>query len=347
MPTCRAWVLAGPDQLNVGSFLVDQSTPLLRVDAVGLCGTDVHALRGRLPVSYPLVLGHEIVGSLVDPAQRTPRHSGQRFVLAPTMACQHCEDCIAGVPTHCSARRTYGLNLGSSSTPLCLCGGFSDFVAVLPGFQLIPVPASLPTEIAVLTEPLACCLSALRRAAAVWPLPGAKLAVIGAGPIGLLTAVTAELLGAKVTVIERVVGRQRLAANLGLEVIDPGNAIVLEEQMDHIVDCAGTAAAVNDAVRLAHRGGVIVIFGSFSAMAAMELAPSLICNRELSILGASTTYAPDYAIALRLLSWHMDRFSPIVSHRVPLFGADSLLPLFEMMERGECSKICLLPESGG
>jgi len=341
MLECRAWVLEGPDDLSLRSFHLERSGGLLKIEAVGLCGTDVHAVRGRLPLSYPLVLGHEAVGRIFDPTDEPEsKNRDTRFILAPTRACQHCEACLAATPTRCSSRKTYGFDFDFSCAPY---GAFSDYLALLPGFRLVPVPESLPTEVAVLAEPLACALSALRRAASVWPLAGARMAILGAGPVGLLMAIAAEVLGARVTVFERASARRKLASQLGLNANDPADAACCEGKMDHVIDCAGSNAAVEQALRLAHRGGVVVVFGSFAVTSAIALSPSTICNRELSVLGASTTYMEDYTIALRLLDWHVSRFGPVVTHRLAMFETTSLKAALDLMESGECGKICLMP----
>jgi L-iditol 2-dehydrogenase len=341
MLACRAWVLDGPDNLSLRSFNLERSEGLLRIEAVGLCGTDVHAVRGRLPLSYPLVLGHEAVGRIIGPSDEPEsKDRATRFVLAPTRACEHCEACLAGTPTRCSSRKTYGFDFDFSCAPY---GAFSDYLALLPGFRLVPVPPSLPTDVAVLTEPLACALSALRRAASVWPLAGARTAVLGAGPIGLLMAIAAELLGAQVTVFERAPVRRELAKQLGLHANDPADGTHCEGKMDHVIDCAGSNAAVEQALRLALRGGVVVVFGSFAVASAIDVSPSIICNRELSVLGASTTHMEDYTIALRLLDWHVSRFRPVVTHRMAMFATSSLTTALSLMESGECGKICLMP----
>jgi threonine dehydrogenase-like Zn-dependent dehydrogenase len=337
MLTSRAWVLSRPDQLSIQSFDIEQQELVLKVCAVGLCGTDVHALRGRLPLAYPVVLGHEIVGRLVGADGRC-EVDGSRFLLAPTKPCLECEACLAATPTRCASRKTIGIDVESVCVPR---GGFSEYIAVPPGFHLVPVPAALPTELAVLAEPLACVLSALGRARSVWPIAGARVAVLGAGPIGLLTAVTAALLGGHVKIFEPHTHRRHLATALGFEVVT--QEVSQHAKLDHVIDCAGTTQAVEHALDLVHRGGVVTIFGAFAAAENLMLSPAVICTRELSILGASTTHMDDYATALRLLNWNVERYRPIVTHEIPMFGSKSVQDAVDLMERGECGKIYLKP----
>jgi threonine dehydrogenase-like Zn-dependent dehydrogenase len=137
-------------------------------------------------------------------------------------------------------------------------------------------------------------------------------------------AIAAEVLGARVTVFERAPARRKLASQLGLNANDPADAACCEGKMDHVIDCAGSNAAVEQALRLAHRGGVVVVFGSFAVTSAIALSPSTICNRELS-------------------DWHVSRFGPVVTHRLAMFETTSLKAALDLMESGECGKICLMP----
>ncbi len=339
---CRAWVLSGPERLNLQVLPTDHSVRHLRVCVAGLCGTDMHLVRGRLPAPYPIVLGHEIVGVLEDGEGETGIQTGERCLMAPTKACGHCEMCAARLPARCANRKTYGINISSEAAPY-LVGGFSEYIALLPGFELFKLPDNLPNKVAVLAEPLACVLSAFSRAQAVWPFAGSSVAVIGAGPVGLLASIAAELLGARVVSLEAKLTRRRVAAEIGVSTIDPSEFPPRLEKMDHVIECAGSCEAVQRALTLVRRGGVVVVFGSFAHNGTAMVDPSEICNRELSILGSSTTYLQEYGNALRLLSWNVARFEPIVTHEAQLFDERSFAEALNLMEEGACGKICLVP----
>ena len=162
---------------------------ILDVEVAGICGSDLHGYRGHPgPRVPPLVLGHEVVGSV----------GGSRWTVYPIVGCGACERCDAGEDNLCGSWRLIGMHRP---------GVFSERVA-LPERSLVPVPEGLEARRAVLAEPLACCVSALAPHS-VGPQTG--MLVVGCGPIGLLTAYLGARAGAHVSVVDPVPHRRELA----------------------------------------------------------------------------------------------------------------------------------------
>src|SRR6266700_3018070 len=191
----------------------------VRVDAVGICGSDVHSYaEGRIgdtPCQFPMVLGHEPAGTVVKTGPGVTMWSpGDRAVLEPAVFCYHCEHFRAGRHNLCAGIRF----LSSPGIP----GFFREFV-ILPGHNLLAIPSSLSMEHATLVEPLAVALHSMQFAAI---RPGETAAVFGAGPIGLLTVAALKVAGAsRIWAVEPLAHRRELAKRMGADVtIDPARA---------------------------------------------------------------------------------------------------------------------------
>ncbi len=177
---------------------------LLAVEAVGICGSDMHAFHGRDPRrNPPLILGHELAARIVD----GPR-AGERVTVNPLITCGRCEYCVTGRDNLCAHRTMIGM-----TRP----GGFAERIAV-PERTLIEIPAAMPARVAALTEPAATALHALNLALRAMhrPLPEARLLVIGGGAVGLLSALLAHAYGCRdVTLAETNPLRRAVAGASG------------------------------------------------------------------------------------------------------------------------------------
>ncbi len=284
----------------------------VRVSAVGVCGSDVHSYAegavGDTPCLYPMVLGHEPAGTVVKCGEGVSGWSaGDRAALEPALYCYHCEFCRAGRHNICA-------NIRFLSTP-GHPGFFREYVN-LPVSNLLAIPPKLPLELATVVEPLAVALHSMQFAA-----PGANdtVAVIGAGPIGLLTIACAKLAGAKrIWAVEPVPHRRALALHMGADSALPpeGLAEIHKDTgnrgVDCVIDCAAKADTVNDAIRAAARGGRVVITGIHSAThVPFEMSPMR--RKELSVFNVRRSNHEARA-ALEMLTAHQQWFAPLVTH---------------------------------
>jgi threonine dehydrogenase-like Zn-dependent dehydrogenase len=198
----------------------------VKVNAVGICGSDVHSYSegaiGDTPCQYPMVLGHEPAGTVVETgAGVTGWAPGDRAALEPAVYCYHCEFCRAGKHNLCA-------NLKFLSNP-GHPGFFREFVD-LPPTNLLAIPPGLSFEMATLVEPLAVALHSLKFAALQ---QGETVALFGAGPIGLLTLASLVAAGAGRTwVIEPVAHRRALALQMGAAAALDPNAIDVVRQIE-------------------------------------------------------------------------------------------------------------------
>jgi L-iditol 2-dehydrogenase len=237
---------------------------LVRIRACGVCGSDMHyyleggcAGTGAL---YPSVLGHEPAGEIVELGRGVEGLVvGQRVAVEPALTCGHCSRCRAGYANQCEVSRFMG---GVQEAGL-----LRDY-AVVPAHNAVPLPDDVDYATATVVEPLAVLLHSVNLAKLH---VGETVAVMGAGPIGLLAVATAKLAGAsRVVVGDRIPHRLAMAKKLGAdEAVNIDNESVRDAVHDltggkgaHVVfDGAGKAESINNAIASARRGGRVVIIG--------------------------------------------------------------------------------------
>jgi len=242
---------------------------VLDVELAGICGSDLHGYRGHPgPRVPPLVLGHEVVGSV----------DGERYTVYPLVACGECERCRAGEDNLCASWRLIGMHRP---------GVFAEAVAV-PRRSLVPVPEALDTRRAVLAEPLACCVGALAPHAVG---EGTRVAVFGAGPLGLLTTFLAARAGARVKVVDRLAERVETARRLG--------ATDFDEPAHVAVDAAGFEQTWREAIEAVEAGGSVVVMGLGDAEGEFPMA--LVVRRAIRLRGQFAYSRADFARAIDIL----------------------------------------------
>ncbi|MDF0528689.1 NAD(P)-dependent alcohol dehydrogenase [Tsukamurella sp. 8F] len=282
---------------------------LVRVAAVGVCGSDAHYLRhGRIGdyiVDGPIVLGHEASGVVVGVGDGVERaRIGQRVSIEPQRPDPVSAESLRGEYNLCPHMRFY-------ATPP-VDGALAEFVTIGAAFAH-PVPDSVSDTAAALLEPLSVGLAAVRKAAIG---PGAAVLVAGAGPVGLLVAQVAHAAGATRIVVSDVMpGRREQAERLGATEtrpadVDPGAGY------DAFVDASGAPSAVRSGIRAVRPGGRVVLVGMGADT--MELPVSLIQNRELSLTGVFR-YANTWHAAIELAATGRVRLDAMVTGR---FGLD-------------------------
>ncbi|MCP2333245.1 MULTISPECIES: alcohol dehydrogenase catalytic domain-containing protein [Actinoalloteichus] len=290
---------------------------LVRVAAVGVCGSDVHYYEhgriGDFVVDSPLVLGHEASGTVVrlGPEVLGPE-VGQRVALEPQSTCDRCEQCARGRYNLCP-------NVVFFATPP-VDGAFAEYV-VVDARRAHPVPDGLSDEAAALIEPLAVAVHATAKARVE---PGQSVLVSGAGPVGLLCAQVALARGAgRVTVTDVNEHRLRVAARLGahqvLNVAEEPDADVAPAEV--VLECSGAARAVEWSVRRAAPAGTVVLVGMG---ATVTLPLDLIQARELWITG-TFRYAHAYPAAIALASSGAVELDDLVTGRFDLDGVEDAL----------------------
>lgn len=262
--TMKVLTLAEPGKLHWEERPIPECPPgwaLVKMEAVGICGSDIHAFAGRQPYfTYPRVLGHELCGRVVE-ATGSGFAEGERVTAIPYLPCGACSGCRHGRPNACIAMTTFGVHID---------GGLAEYLC-LPAAALVRAPDAglAPNQIAML-EPLAIGAHAARRAA---PLPGETALVFGAGPIGVAAAEFLKLAGVRVVFAEANAKRAGHArAAFGYDALNPlAETFVTdltrhfgEPSVDLVVDATGSKASMDESYRHIRSGGRAVFVGLFA-----------------------------------------------------------------------------------
>ncbi|HZS54875.1 MAG TPA: alcohol dehydrogenase catalytic domain-containing protein [Bryobacteraceae bacterium] len=308
---------------------------LIRVDACGFCGSDIGIVSGVHPrAKEPLTVGHEFCGKVVAIKTRGRGvKTGDFVTMYPLISCDQCFTCRGGNPHVCRSLRLYGFDVD---------GGMAEYVKV-PVPSLIRLPDNMSPYLGAIIEPLAVAVHGVSRA----PLQRARTAVvIGAGPIGLLTALAARARGIEhVLISDILLSRIQLAADLGLTARAAGDdvkGLVSEmtsgEGADLVFECAGSAASALEMTSLVRPLGAIVNVSVFKRPVPLEM--QAVNFKELTIVGSRVYTREDFAEAVRLAA--VLPLRPIVTHSFALWDVQSAYGCFERSE-GVC-KVVVLPK---
>lgn len=319
--TMRAAVLQGPGRLSIEERPVPAPGPgevLVRVEAVGTCGSDVHYYRhgriGDFVVREPLVLGHEAAGTVVACGPGTDaRRTGRRVSIEPGTPCGSCDECRPGRYNLCPDMRFL-------ATPP-VDGAFCQYLAVREDFAH-EVPDTLTVEEAALLEPLSVAVWACRKARVA---PGDRVLITGAGPIGLVAAQTARAFGAREVLVTDVVPhRLALARAAGATAVDVSRTPLAEADYTPTVllECSGVPAVSSEAIRTVGRAGRVVLIGMGGSEASLPV--SRVQNYELELTG-TFRYAHTWPAAISLVESGRVRLDSLVSHGYGLAEAESAL----------------------
>jgi L-iditol 2-dehydrogenase len=355
--------MEAPGRLRVASFPAPDPEPgaaVLRVEHSGICGTDKHTWRGESlqyagtdherDAAYPLICGHENVGVIeaIGPGGAFDELGrelsvGDRVVPAPNLVCGRCKFCLdERFPYYlCRELHDYGNSL-SCAEPPHLFGGWSELMYLLPGTRLFRVPDGLNPALAALTEIMAVT-HGLDRTLEF----GDTVAVLGCGPLGLLHALKAELLGAgRLIAIDVLEERARaarpdLALGAGSDCVAAVRDATDGYGADVVVHCTGVASTFPLALALARPGGTVIEPGTFVDMGDVGVNPSRdICTKGVTVLGVGGETLPQYAPALRMLGRHAERFAPLVTHRV---GLEEVGAALELAQSPAALKVLVTP----
>ncbi len=281
---------------------------LLEVAGVGICGTDVHIVKGEYKVVPPVTMGHEVCGFVCEVGDGVDAGRIGERVVAETFfsTCGACDYCRAGRPNMCGSRRSIGTHADGAMAP---------FVEV-PEKNLHAVPQGLSDAAASMAEPLACVTNSMFGQDG-YVGPDNEVLVLGPGAIGLIAAQVARACGAKVHVrgTERDRPRLDLAARLGFAVSDTSSPPP-EQSVDRVVECSGSPHGVADALRALSKGGHLMQMGIIGADA--QLPFDLICYKELRVTSGFASTPTSWRRAMALLWAEKIVFEPLVTDVAPL-----------------------------
>jgi threonine dehydrogenase-like Zn-dependent dehydrogenase len=331
--------MAAPEALD-GEIVVD-------VVAAGICGTDLKIVRGEhrlYPAGTVRIPGHEFVGRIrQNRSVRSDLEVGTLVAVAPNIGCGHCLPCRAGRSNLCEHYESIGLTMD---------GAFAQIVRV-PGRaveqgNVLPVPAGLSPDVAVLMEPLA---AVSRGFAAIDLGAGDSVVVCGAGPIGLLAVLLARQVGAgRIIVSQTSAARRALAAEFGADAtVDPRAEDFVERVLaetggagaDCVIVATPAPAVYGQAVRMAAIGGRVNYFAGLpSGRGEVTIDANLVHYRELRVTGTTANTTEDCARALAVLAEHPDAYSRLVTHR---FALEDAVDAFAAATDGTELKVVVTP----
>ena len=336
----RAAVLHGPRDLRVEprpDLEPGSGEAIVRVGAVGLCGTDYSIWTGERPVGYPRILGHEFIGHVVAVGSGVANvRVGEKVAVEPNYSCGACALCREGNRNVCLSRTTIGIDVD---------GGLAEQARV-PARLCWPAPGDLSDDQLLLAEPLAVVARAVERTAA---RRGETAAVLGIGTLGLLAVQVLKARGCAVLAVGRTEARLDVARALGADAvaaasrtagpspIEAARTLTGREGVDLVVETAGTPEAVAQAIDLARPGGRIVLTGLPHAPSSVEFF--WVVRRELTLLG-SMVYQTEFPEAIRLLAAGAVRSDRLLTHRFPL---DAALEAFKAHRAPDSIKVAVIP----
>ncbi|WP_276353777.1 zinc-dependent alcohol dehydrogenase family protein [Cohnella caldifontis] len=319
MNTMLAAVLHKPGDMRLEQVPVPEigeSEVLIAVKRVGICGTDPHIFRGTFPVPYPLVQGHEFSGEVVAAGSAvTTVQVGERVTADINMSCGKCFYCRMGQKLFCENIKQIGVHTD---------GAFAQYVKA-PELNIYKLPDGMTWEEAAYIEPLACAIRGQDRANITM---GSTVAIIGAGPMGLVHALLAKMNGAaRVIISEMNATRIAKAKSLGIDHVlnaaelDPVQAVrdLTEGRgADFVIEAVGSIPTYQQAFQMVRRGGTLVTYGAAPAAATMEIKPFEIYSKELTIVGSYAGTYDTWVKAIALIG--SKRFKPgdIITKTIPL-----------------------------
>jgi len=270
---------------------------LLRIQRIGVCGSDIHVYHGKHPYTgYPVVQGHEFSASIEKVGMGVQGlESGMKVTTMPQIVCGKCGPCLRGDYHICDELKVEGFQ----------APGCAQELWVAKADKVITLPDSFSYEQGALVEPIAVAVHSVRRAGDV---KGKNVAVLGAGPIGNLVAQVARADGAKVLITDISDFRLDIARKCGLEnTCNPDKESLKEatlrtfgaQSFSVALECVGIEATMTDAIENIAKGGTIVVVGVFGDKPRVDMG--LVQNNELNLVGTLMYKKEDYEKAVELI----------------------------------------------
>jgi L-iditol 2-dehydrogenase len=330
----KACVLHGIGDLKFESVTTPTPKPgevLVRICACGICGSDIQRVWEKGTYTFPTIPGHEFAGIVINTCDEKDRHwIGKKAAVFPLLPCMHCDACAIGEYAQCTNYNYFGSRCD---------GGFAEYICV-PVWNLVPVPESLSCEEAAMAEPAAVALHALRRANVQI---GDSVAIFGAGPIGLMLASWAKLMGAERAILIDI-DQQKLdfAEKLGfIYLVNSRKEDAVEAVMrltdgrgsDCSIEGSGASIALEQCLKCTRIFGNVVAMGNpLKEVTISQKAYWVLLRRQLNLCGTwNSTYSDlphnDWKMALQYMSLGKLQLKPFITHRIPLEGCPDALSM--------------------
>jgi len=365
MATAKASILAEFNApLRLEQFLLpsqpERGAALIRTEMAGICGTDVHLWKGQLPISLPVILGHETVGRIEQLGDGLEEDwSGQRLEVGGRVtwnsatSCGKCYYCSEKQqPTRCRQRCAYGIGYRCDQPPHFL-GGYAQYHYLRPGTTIHSIPDDLPTEsvigagcalITAIHGVERICAESRMANVGMPRLPpqwNDSVVVQGAGPVGIAALAVAKSAGAKRTIViggprQRLELAKRFGANHVIsieEVATPAHRIALVRQLtggegaDVVLECVGSPAVIGEGAEMCRDGGKYLVLGHYCDAGTVPFNPHIVTRKQLQVFGSWSSEPRHLKVALDFLRATSKEFpfAEMVTHRFPLEQANQAL----------------------
>lgn len=322
----KAMVLQAPGK--VGLAEVEHSRHpedvLVRVTHSGVCGTDLKIYRGAIPVHYPLIMGHEMIGEVAEAGENHGLKPGDRVIVDPVLFCGHCFHCKIGQTHLCP----HGRLLGRDDD-----GGFAEYVSA-PASHIYKLPPSVDNQVAPLIQVVTTCMHAQRQAAV---FPGESVVVLGLGVSGQIHLQLAKARGAHPLIgITRSGWKRRLAEELGAHITLPPDEKA-ENQIrevtegrgaDLVIETTGKVEVLAEAIKMARIGGRLLLFG-ITTVEKGSLPFYQLYFKELSVINSRAAKGEDYPGSIDLARRGVLQLEKLVSNVMDLGQLDQAIGLLE------------------
>jgi len=340
-----AAVLYGPRELRIEEVEKPKVTPgkvLVEVKACGVCMTDLHMYMWEFPVKTPVILGHEFSGVIAELGDNAAEFEiGGRVAVDPALSCGVCEACVSGRNNLCERLTAIG---GAGN--VIVNGAFAEYTLV-PKEAVGKIPREISFDEGAFVEPLGCCIHGVDVSRVGI---GDVVALIGAGPIGLLLLQLTKLAGAsQILVVDIKDERLQLAATLGADVVinpskeDPVGRLkelTHGKGADVVIEAVGSPMTVKHAVQMVSKGGRVVIFGVAPVESRVDISPFDAYFREIEIVGSYAITREAFLRSIAMLRSGRIKVEPLITER---FKLSELAKAFALMEKKEGLKKLVYP----
>ncbi len=303
---------------------------LIRVEASGICGTDVHIFDGDYMGSYPIIPGHEFSGVVVETGASVKRvKKNERVAVEPNLSCGNCEFCFSRKEHMCVNWQGVGVTRA---------GGMAQYVAVPE--KAVFNTQSLDFEVAAFMEPLSCVLDGIELANIVL---GSSVLVLGAGPIGMLLLRVLRTRGAaNIEVVEMHEGRRTFAQREGYGVF-ADMAQVQKQAYDVVIDATGVLALQEATPYFVKPAGTVLLFGVPPQSGKISIEPFYFFKNEITLISSFTSLRNSLQ-ALALLQSKALRVDDLISHRVSLAEFEKGVHLMKNKSDDALMKVMIYPQ---
>lgn len=274
---------------------------LIKVKACGICTTDRRIYNGNISVPFPVIGGHEVSGEVIDVGNKIKDiEIGTKVAVDTINRCGHCYYCVRGLDNLCiNSRETRKID-----NVYLIAGGFSEYL-IAQRKQVFPISKDINFNEAALSEPVSCCINSIKKASLSM---GDTVLIIGAGTMGILHALIAQLKGVKVLISDSNIKRRSFAEKLGLFSIDAKDALNLSKEankgigVDAVFITAPVLSIANKALEYIRKKGTIVLYTSIHPSKDIMVDWNKLHYSEAIITGTEGRTIEDFKEATNLIS---------------------------------------------